>query len=352
MDDFDRDDAICPVNRRPDGQVSDSFLRRRIKKNGALNAAKREEIEIGIGAVGTSKRDSWASAEIARWHAVGSKFAVDPCHQHILLVAHTVGDVEGEGQMPAFVIAEALAVEPDFRQIVDRVETHENALSAPAPRQREGCLIPGRTQIITPFVELIVPTGWNGDDLAAVEACSKAAAFVGIKLDAPEAGQVDHLALGVGLWIEHVIVPLLCYRRAMVECDRLNYTPPLVFSCATERSKVAFYTRRTNYSACSTSRGASGVRRYRLRGKGVRGNRHDALLRYGRDSEVALKNFEGSTISLYETGKRRLYAIDLPSFAGVLQVPVSYFLRPIPCHNRRPYLMSSVRYLRQVKNMH
>ena len=120
-----------------------------------------------------------------------------------------VSDVEGKRQMSTFMIAEAFAIEPYFRQIINRIETHKNALSSPAPGQRESRLIPGRPQIIAPFVKLVVPTGGDGDDFPAIEATFKTAGFVVVKSDIPEARQVGHLALGIDLRIKHGVIVLV-----------------------------------------------------------------------------------------------------------------------------------------------
>lgn len=112
--------------------------------------------------------------------------AIDTHNEDIILILCAVSDVEGERQMTAFMCAKSFAIQPDFREVSDGIETNENTLSAPCPRERESRLIPCCAEIVTPFVELIIPTGRDSDDLTAVKTCLKTTLILLIKLNFPE----------------------------------------------------------------------------------------------------------------------------------------------------------------------
>src|SRR5690242_15953876 len=92
------DDSARPIDAGRDRNIINGRLRCRVEQHRALNAAKREKVEIRIGIISTPERDSRLSGEVSRRHTIRGECAVDAHHQHIILIVNMVGDVEGEGQ--------------------------------------------------------------------------------------------------------------------------------------------------------------------------------------------------------------------------------------------------------------
>ena len=62
---------------------------------------------------------------------------------HLLAVAPVQrgGDVGAERRVPALVLGDELAVDPDLRAVVDRAEMEQHALAA-SPARRQGAAVP------------------------------------------------------------------------------------------------------------------------------------------------------------------------------------------------------------------
>ena len=123
--------------------------------------------------------------------AVGGEAPVHPHDEHVAHVAQR-RHREGEGQVPALVTAEWLAVEPHLRDVVDRAEA-QRELEAVDRRRVEAPLVPGGSQLVAHAHELVVPTPWDGDRRGVGYAGAPArcaAHVVRVEPDRPHPGEV------------------------------------------------------------------------------------------------------------------------------------------------------------------
>jgi hypothetical protein len=143
-------------------EVSYSIVGSGVEHHGALDAAEREEVEGGLRVV-LVRHISWVRRDVARRHAVGGELSVDAHHQHVALGAYVRRGVELEGKVSSLVSPQPDAVEPRLRQIVDGAESQPYPPLLPPPRQIESDLAPGRPQVVSPTLKLVIPASGNGD---------------------------------------------------------------------------------------------------------------------------------------------------------------------------------------------